>query len=369
MGLIHRAIIAIALVAAAVLAVRGFFGSRITQAGVQQAFGSQRLNVLLLGYQEDEGNSDTIVLAHLDLTQHTATLVSIPRDSWVAIPGHGHEKINAAIGYGGPKLAARVVSSLVGEPIDATLAVRPESAKQIVDAMGGLNVKVDEDMDYDDYHGNLHIHLKKGEQYLTGGQVLQYTRFRHDASSDWGRVRRQQQVIKEIVKQMSLPAHWAKLPHVLDIAHNNMKTNLTQQQLLALLQVYRGVPDDNIRSFTMPARAGWVGPESVVFLEPHWTKLIGRMLFSKSDPPQGEVQVANATGNAHFNRTIVAALRGGGWNVRTFVDEPVKRSTSVMGTGPAASALAAIFGAPVVATNANLITLRVGQDIAPDIDL
>ncbi len=69
------------------------------------AFGSRKLNVLVLGYQNDEANSDSILLAHLDIDRCTATLMSIPRDTWVAIPGHGHEKINAAIGYGGPNSA------------------------------------------------------------------------------------------------------------------------------------------------------------------------------------------------------------------------------------------------------------------------
>ena len=59
-----------------------------------RAFHSHRLNVLLLGYQDDEGNSDSLILAHLDIDRRLATLVSIPRDTWVEIPGHGHQKIN-----------------------------------------------------------------------------------------------------------------------------------------------------------------------------------------------------------------------------------------------------------------------------------
>ena len=146
----------------------------IATRSADSAFHSHRLNLLLLGYQADEGNSDTVILAHLDIDQRTATLVSIPRDTWVAIPRHGHEKINAAIGFGGPAMAARVVSALTGAHIDATVAIQPDGAKQLVDAMGGMNVNVERDMDYDDNYGNLHIHLKKGEQYLTGGQVLGY---------------------------------------------------------------------------------------------------------------------------------------------------------------------------------------------------
>lgn len=341
----------------------------IAETSAQQAFGSHKINLLLLGYQEEEGNSDTIIAAHLDIDRRTATLVSIPRDSWVAIPHHGHDKINAAVGYGGPALAARIVSGLTGAPIDATIAVRPEDAKQIVDAMGGLNVNVDENMDYDDNAGNLHIHLHKGEQYLSGGQVLEYIRFRHDAASDWGRVRRQQQVIKDIVDQMSLPEHWAKLPHLLALATKDVKTNLTQAQITALLQIYRGVPDDNVRTFTMPARAGWVGDASVVFIDEQWEKLIGRLLFSKQEPPQDEVLVANATGNNDFDKTVVAALRGGGWNVRTFVDQPAKPLSRIVGTTPAAVALALAFPTTARTRTGEGTILLLGQDLAPVVDL
>ena len=341
----------------------------VTQATAQGAFGSKILNVLLLGYQEDEGNSDTIIVAHLDTVRRTATLVSIPRDSWVGIPGHGHWKINAAIGYGGPALVARIVSKLIGAPIDATIAVRPEDAKQIVDAMGGLNVDVDEDMNYDDNSGGLHIHLHKGEQYLTGGQVLEYIRFRHDAESDWGRVRRQQQVLKDIAGQLSLPQEWAKVPHVLALAAKNVRTTLTQTQIAALLQIYRGVPDDNVRAFTMPARDGWVGDASVVFVNERWARLIGRVLFTKMEPPADEVVVANATGHSVLDKTIVAALRGGGWNVPTFIDQPPTSTTRVLGTSATGRALASILGTPATPSDPRRTVLVLGTDLSPNSDV
>ncbi len=330
---------------------------------IGRAFHSHRLNIVLLGYQQDEGNSDTVVFAHLDVDRHTATLVSVPRDAWVAIPGHGHGKINAAIGYGGPRLTGRIVSQLFDAPVDATIAVAPAGAKQLVDALGGLNVDVERDMDYDDNAGNLHIHLKRGEQYLTGGQVLEYLRFRHDAESDWGRVRRQQHVLKDLLDTLSQPQNWTKVPHLLDLARNDVQTTLTQEQLFALLQAYRGVADEDVRTLTAPGRGTYVGDASVVALDERWTHLFGRLLFGKSDPPQDPVLVANATGVDRWNETVVGALRGGGWNVATFVDEPVRAATSVSGTRRTGGLIAAIFGETLHA--AKTTTLVVGSDFAP----
>jgi len=329
-------------------------------------FHSRKLNVLLLGYQDDEGNSDTLILAHLDIDRRTATLMSIPRDTWVSIPNNGQEKINAAIGLGGPSLSAKVVSALVGVPIDATIALQPQGAKQLVDALGGLNVNVEHDMDYDDNNGNLHIHLKRGEQYLTGGQVLDYIRFRHDDESDWGRVRRQQAVIKSLMDQLSQPQNWAKVPRLLGYARKDMQTTLTDAQLAALLEIYRGTPDDNIRTFTLPGRASFVGDASVVLVDARWARIIGRLLFTKNEPPQDDVLVANATGVPDWNQTVVTALRGGGWNVKTFIDQPQRLKTSVTGDTEAARTLSRVFSANTKAGSKT--TLVIGLDYAPQKD-
>ncbi len=361
---------------AAAAAVAGFFiffrqpvqqqiSNQIAQQSAQSAFGQKQLNILVLGYQDDENTTDTVIVAHLDVDRHTATLVSVPRDTWVPIPGDGHNKINAAYAFGGAKTSTKVVSKLFGGiPIDATVAIQPEGAAQIVDAMGGLNINVDEDMDYDDNYGNLHIHLKKGEQYLTGSKVVGYMRFRHDAASDFGRVRRQQQVLKAMMAQLSQPQNWAKLPKLLQFVRKDVQTSVSDQQLAALLEIYRNVPDENIRTFTLPSKPGWVGDASVVFADKRWASLIGSLLFSKVEPPPDQVIVANATGNTEFDKTLIGALRGAGWNVPTFVDQPPRATSFVAGETLAARSLSKTFALSL--KSAKDTTLVIGTDLAPD---
>jgi LCP family protein required for cell wall assembly len=363
------AVAGLAAVAAGFFIFGKYFGDNVRHdVAVQtsnRAFGSTKLNLLVLGYQDDEATTDTIILAHLDVDRRTATLVSIPRDSWVPIPGHGHDKINAAYAYGGAKASARAVSALLGGiPIGATVALQPEGAAQIVDAMGGLNVNVDTAMDYDDNNGALHIHLKKGEQYLNGAQVAGYLRFRHDASSDYGRMKRQQQVLKLMLDQISQPQNWAKLPRIMQFVRKDMQSTLSDQQLLALLEVYRDVPEDNVRAFTLPSKPGWAGDASVVFVDDRWAKLIGKVLFTQNEPPQDKVLVANATGDIELDKTILGALRGGGWNVPTSIDQPVKSKSVVVGNTAAAQALAQTFATPLRPGTDS--TLLLGSDLAPD---
>jgi polyisoprenyl-teichoic acid--peptidoglycan teichoic acid transferase len=361
------AIVTAAVVSVAVgyFAFRGPIREQIVAQTARHSFGGLKLNLLILGYQSDEMTTDTIILAHLDVSRRTATLVSIPRDTWAWVPGEGYAKINSAYAFGGAHATAKVVSKLLGgAPIDAIVALQPEGAAALVDAMGGLDVNVDETMDYDDNSGGLHIHLRGGEQHLTGDQVAGYVRFREDAASDFGRVKRQQQVLKLLIDQVSEPQNWAKLPQLLRIARKDVNTTMSDQQLASMLTIYRNVPDENIRSFTLPSKAGWVGDASVVFADPRWAKLIGTVLFGRGDPPQDEVLVANATGKATLDGTIVGALRGAGWNVPTFIDSKTKRRSVVVGTSPAAIALARTFATAIRPGTKTALVL--GADLAPD---
>ncbi|MBV9263865.1 MAG: LCP family protein [Candidatus Eremiobacteraeota bacterium] len=359
------ALIAAMSIALGFFLVRPALQQQLATQSAKTSFGRLKLNVLVLGYQDEEAVTDTMILLHLDVARRLATLVSVPRDTWVKIPGHGYDKINSAYAYGGSELSARAVSALMGGiPIDATVALQPEDAAAIVDAMGGLSINVDEDMDYDDNSQSLHIHLRKGEQHLSGTQVAGYIRFRHDPASDFGRMKRQQQVVKLMMDQLSEPQNWPKLPKVLGLAHKRAKTTLRDGQLLSLLTIYRNVPDDNVRSFTLPSKAGWVGDASVVFVDQRWAKLIGSLLFGRGEPPQDEVLVANASGNAALDKTLIGALRGAGWNVPTFVDERVKRKSLVVGATPAAAALAKTFSTAI--RSGTKTALVVGADMAPD---
>jgi hypothetical protein len=147
-------------------------------------------------------------------------------------------------------------------------------------------------------------------------------------------------------------------------ARTQINTTLSNRQLLALLTVYRDVPDENVRAFTLPSKAGWVGDASVVFADQRWAKLIGSVLFGKNDPPQDEVLVANATGNVRLDGTIVGALRGAGWNVPTFVDTKIKRKSVVVGDTLAALTLAKTFSTALRPGGSTAFVI--GADLAPD---
>src|SRR5947209_8040385 len=151
--------------------------------------GQSHADLLILGHDQDvdnhkrvlktRGRSDLMILSRLDFGSRAAYLLSIPRDTWVRLPGsRRYGKINAAHAIGGPRYSARAVAALVGVRPQYMLALSFHGFVQAVDALGGVDVDVDRSMDYDDNWGDLHVHLRKGMQHLDGHQALGFVRFR-----------------------------------------------------------------------------------------------------------------------------------------------------------------------------------------------
>jgi LCP family protein required for cell wall assembly len=155
-------------------------------------------NILFIGSDARAGlagaRSDVIVLMHIAGDRKTVTLVHFPRDLYVSVPGHGKDKINAAFAYGGSPLLVRTLQDLVGVPIDHVALVDFEGFKNMTDAVGGVNVYVEEASNNGGYN------FTKGFHQMGGAEALAFVRERHDLSEgDISRGRRQQAFIKALM--------------------------------------------------------------------------------------------------------------------------------------------------------------------------
>lgn len=224
--------------------------------------GKDTITILILGTDYNYTNrdimftkntrSDTMILARLNLDKKTLKLLSIPRDTRVNIPGDGWDRINSAYAIGGTKLAENVVKSILNVPIDYGVRIKEQGLKSLVEAMGGVDVNVEKNMNYDDNWGHFHVHLKKGPQHLNGEQAAGYSRFRHDEEGDYGRIRRQQQVIKAIQQRLTSPLVLADLEKIVNVARANVETDLTFSQLLALGNLMKGTAMTSVKPLTLP---------------------------------------------------------------------------------------------------------------------
>lgn len=221
--------------------------------------GRKRLNILCLGvdYNHDSkgiqytkgARSDTIIVLSLQADRHRVTALSIPRDLRVRVTDLGAEdKINAAFTLGGAKRSRQVVSWLLGVPIDYCLVVKVDAAKELVDALGGLKINVEKTMNYDDNWGNLHIHLKKGPQLLNGREVVGYCRFRHDEESDFGRMRRQQQVLRVASARLSESISPQTIEKLVKIVRRNVSSDLSYSKMATLARLFRGLDKNTLKA-------------------------------------------------------------------------------------------------------------------------
>ncbi len=188
------------------------------------------------GKEHDVPRSDTILVASIDPVTKRAHLMSILRDTYVDIPGRGRDRINAAVSYGGPRLAMRTVSQLLGIPIQYYVYTDFEGFVAAVDAVGGIDIEVEKDMKYYDRSDGPEyaIDLKKGWQHLDGRKALQYVRFRHDALSDYARTERQRKFLIALARKMQSTTSLLKLPSIIDKVEPYVETNMTVSDMIKL---------------------------------------------------------------------------------------------------------------------------------------
>lgn len=225
------------------------------------------LNILILGTDltfdlitgratTEVGRTDTILLLHFDPLRQKANLLSIPRDSYVEIPGYGFQKINAAYVWGKTELALNTVEKLTAVKIDKYLLINTKGLNKLVDLLGGVKLYVDKDMYYVDRAQDLYINLKAGWQKLSGKDAEGYIRFRHDALADLGRIERQQKFLKALTATLATPQALLKSPFIIGLIRNNIRSNLSLKQFILLANTFRMMNLKSIYTDTVPGVAG-----------------------------------------------------------------------------------------------------------------
>lgn len=200
-----------------------------------------------------EGLSDTMLLIRFDPRNEKLTILSIPRDTRTWVDGLGTTKINEANYYGGPALSARATSELLGDvPIDRYVRINVQGVEKLIDALGGVTVDVPKEMRYQDDSQHLYINLQPGEQKLDGDKAMQFLRFRYDEHGDVGRVQRQQMLMRAVVEQSLNPKTIARIPKILSVIQSHVDTNLSVEELVALVGYASQVDHANNQMLLLP---------------------------------------------------------------------------------------------------------------------
>lgn len=216
-----------------------------------------RTNVLFLGSDAREGEgsrADTIMIGSYQPDRGEYKLVSIMRDTHVEIPGHEKNRINAAFALGGPELLRETIKQNFDIDLRYYAIVNFEGFVQLIDEAFPKGVKVNVEKRMSE---NIGVDINPGLQNLDGEHLLGYVRFRHDAIGDFGRVERQQKVVRQMSDQLTSFETIAKLPKLLGVVTPYINTNMSTGDILYIGKDFLSSENRHIDTLTIPIDGSW----------------------------------------------------------------------------------------------------------------
>lgn len=329
-----------------------------------------------------DGLSDTMLLVRFNPHTNQLVVLSIPRDTRTWVAGE-LTKLNEANYYGGPAMAARSVSDLLGGVgIDRYVRINVQGVEKLVDALGGVTVDVPKDMRYQDDSQHLYINLKAGEQKLDGDQALQFLRFRYDNNGDIGRIQRQQMLMRAIIEQSLNPATITRLPKILSVIQSNVDTNLSVEELLALTGFAAQTNRSNVQMLMLPGDFSSPSEFELSYWLPSLRQIDqmvaeyfsygSQQVSASEDPTYLRIAVQDSTGDPVAVDELFNVLNESGYR-NVYLDEdwhhelPITRIVAQQGDQASAATLQRFLGVGEVRVEStgvldSDITIQLGRD-------
>jgi LCP family protein required for cell wall assembly len=208
--------------------------------------------------------ADSIHLLAVNPATGEGTILGLPRDSWVEVPGHGRDKINNALALGGPKLLAATVRRLTGLPVDYYVLTGFPGLTRMVDDLGGVDIMVERRMN-DRVSG---ARFERGWHRMNGAEALAFSRNRNDvANGDFSRSENQGLLLLAgLAKMRAEVADDAGVARWIGVLLNYVRLDIPRDQLPNLAALARRLDPARLRNVVAPGRIGSAGAQSVVYL-------------------------------------------------------------------------------------------------------
>ncbi len=271
-----------------------------------------------------DGLSDTMLMLRFDPSNDQVSVLSIPRDTRTDVGGEV-TKINEANREGGPALSAQSVSNLMGGvAVDRYMRINVQGVEKLIDALGGVKVDVPKDMKYQDDSQHLYINLKAGPQRLDGDKAMQFLRFRYDDQGDIGRVQRQQLLMRSLIEQALNPTTIARLPKILSVIQSHVDTNLSVEELVALVGYTAHTRRSDVQMLTLPGDFSSYNDYELSYWLPNYSEIdqISEQYFGRSsgysvserqDPSSLRVVIQDGTNDEVAVQSLVNSLYDTGY--------------------------------------------------------
>lgn len=239
---------------------QGYEERREARMGVADEKFNGYTNVLILGIDEGanqdeayERRADTIMVLSLENETGRVRVITIPRGTWIQEPHTGYQgRISNLYAAGGAPIMVRAVSQLLGISIHQYVDLDMNAFAQIIDTLGGIDVYVEEEMNYVDPEAELSIHLSKGYQHMDGETAQKYLRYRSNDLGDVGRIQRQQKFVKTFYQKLLQLETLPKLPAVADIFQNSLTTSAEVFDSAHLANVLRRLSSEQPMTVMLP---------------------------------------------------------------------------------------------------------------------
>lgn len=270
--------------------------------------GTERVTVLLLGADtrpSERGaarpRTDSIMLLMVDPQAKVASVLSVPRDLYVEIPGYGLNRVNTAFVWGGGDLSVQTIQYNFGVHVNYYALVEFDAFVTLVDEIGGIDVYVPQtiyDSSFPDMsYGYDPFYIEAGQHHMDGITALKYARTRH-TDNDFNRARRQQDILfairDRVISLNMLPTLVQKAPTLYATLSNSIETDLTLEEMISLALLAQDIPRERIRSGVIDSRyvTGYVTAQGAQVLIPNRNE-IGGLLAEVFwlNPQTGEPEV------------------------------------------------------------------------------
>jgi len=324
----------------------------------------EEFRILLMGVSVDISSklTDTIMVASYNPKLQKATLISIPRDTFIGKnknSANSYDKINALY-QKGPERTLEAVNELTGLDIKYYAVIDTQALIKLVDAIGGVDFDIPIKMDYDDPTQDLHIHLEPGFQRVNGEMAEQLLRFRHNndftsysvayGDNDLGRMRTQRTFMMEVARQTLQVKNVLKINQILDIAYEYLETNVKLSNVKDYIPYAIEFNTENIQNAVLPGVPGDINKLS--FYVPDKTKIdkLIKELFTSDEELEEEksgiinlttnitadeaskikVEILNGSGNVSKLNNATSILKKKGYNITKTTDTSILNTTTIL---------------------------------------
>lgn len=217
-------------------------------------------NVLVLGLDDavnmdndEEKRADAILLISMENATGKVRILNIPRDTWVEMPQNkGETRLSNVYAVGGAPLMVRTINQMFDISIHQYVVIDLATFGRIVDAVGGIDLYVEQNMDYDDPEAELSIHMRQGYRHLDGKGAEYYLRYRSDDLGDLGRTQRQQKFVKAFYAKLLRVDTLPKIPAIADIIKQNVTTSAELFDSVHIGNVIRKLSIEPPRTIMLP---------------------------------------------------------------------------------------------------------------------